>query len=75
MIAPLKQSPVRSSEQASSLSAARKALAAVLFKRPAPTRPRAPVVGTTVACLFIAWLVAVAVSYLAIPAWWAITFN
>lgn len=69
MIAPIRPRPAESRSE--SLSPARRAVAEVLFSRPAAGRG-APRVSPLATGFFLAWLLGVAASYLLLQSWWTL---
>ena len=72
MIAPVRRPPARKAAAHRGLSTARRAVAAALIRATRPSDSTAPPVSRRAAWLFVAWTVAVAVSYFVAGAWWTI---
>jgi hypothetical protein len=75
MIAPVREPPSRASSSANSLASARRAVAAVLFRRTACQTSPASRVSSLVAWTFVGFSIAIAASYFAFGAWWTIRYD
>jgi hypothetical protein len=75
MIAPVREPPSAPSPSANSLASARRAVAAVLFRRTACQSSSAPRVSTFVAWTFVGWSIVITASYFAFSAWWTIRYD
>jgi hypothetical protein len=75
MIAPVREPASRSSPSGHGLASARRAVAAVLFRRTPCQTSSASRVSSFVAWTFVGWTIAVAASYFAFGAWWAIHYD
>lgn len=72
MIAPIKESHTGDRTRERPLAAARRAVAAMLFQRPAQAGPPAVRVSVRAAWALVAWIALVAGSYVVLNGWWAI---
>jgi hypothetical protein len=72
MIAPAGEPRDPADCRAGGLAAARRAVAAVLFRQSDEQAPPAPRVASATAWLWAAWVAAIAISYFACAAWWTV---